>query len=95
MPDGNIEFLGRSDHQVKVRGFRIELGEIEAALLKNAAIRDAGHHAWWTRTERELVAYVALKQGTSTNVTARRRHLQDLIPEYMIPASWVFLGTSR
>src|SRR6185436_15778012 len=41
LPDGNIEFLGRSDHQVKIRGFRIELGEIEAALRGHPAVRDA------------------------------------------------------
>ena len=41
LPDGNIEFLGRNDHQVKLRGFRIELGEIEARLLEHPAVREA------------------------------------------------------
>lgn len=92
MSDGNIEFLGRSDHQVKVRGFRIELGEIESALGRHAAVRDAvvtarGKNA----TERELVAYVTRRGDARATVTDLRRHLQELVPEYMIPASWVFL----
>ena len=41
LPDGNIEFIGRSDHQVKIRGYRIELGEIESALLQHPAVREA------------------------------------------------------
>ena len=91
MPDGNIEFLGRSDNQVKVRGFRIELGEIESALRKHAAVQDVVVATRGERTDKELVAYLAVKEGTSSNISMLRRHLQNLIPEYMIPAQWMFL----
>jgi len=92
MTDGNIEFLGRSDHQVKIRGFRIELGEIESALAKHAAVRNVVVTARGpSRTEKELVAYVSLREGTQVGVTALRQYLNDLLPEYMIPSSWVFL----
>lgn len=92
MPDGNIEFLGRSDHQVKIRGFRIEAGEVESALARHAAVRDAVVVARGkTVTERELVAYLTFKDDARATVTDLRRHLKELIPEYMIPASWVFL----
>jgi amino acid adenylation domain-containing protein len=92
MPDGNIEFLGRLDHQVKIRGFRIELGEIESTLSRHPAVRDAVVTTRGkSRTDRELVAYVTFSEGKTANVTGLRRHLQDILPEYMIPTSWMFL----
>ena len=63
--DGNIEFLGRIDHQVKVRGFRIELGEIEAALGKYPAVQSAAVVAWGDKPgDKRLVAYVVMGEDT-------------------------------
>jgi amino acid adenylation domain-containing protein len=90
--DGNIEFRGRLDQQVKLRGFRIELGEIETALTQHPSVRkavvvvreDAG-------TARRLVAYVVRNKETSATVGQLRSFLRDRLPEYMTPSAFVFL----
>ncbi|PYQ44520.1 MAG: hypothetical protein DMF77_07020 [Acidobacteria bacterium] len=90
--DGQIEFLGRVDHQVKVRGFRIELGEIESVLSQHPAVRDAVLHA---RTDEvgdtRLVAYVVPVAGTAVSAGELRQHAQERLPPYMVPASFVVL----
>ncbi len=94
MPDGNIEHLGRTDHQVKVRGFRIELGEIEATLLQHPAIseavvvaRDEG-----TPDTQRLIAYV-VGDPAVLGVDALRAHLKAYLPDYMMPAAFVILDS--
>ncbi len=93
--DGTIEFLGRNDHQVKIRGFRIELGEIEAKLAGHPKVREAVVVA---RGEDEagkrLVAYYTCVEKTEIGVGAEelRKHLSVSLPEYMAPASFVFLA---
>jgi len=91
LPDGNIDFLGRIDHQVKVRGFRIELGEIEAVLAQHPAVKEAvvlaredepGH--------KRLVGYV-VADGEPPSVSALREHLGRNLPDYMVPSAFVFL----
>jgi amino acid adenylation domain-containing protein len=88
---GELEYLGRMDHQVKIRGFRVELGEIESALNRHAAIRESVVLA---RDEagggKRLVAY-AVPAQTAPTVTELRECLRTKLPEYMLPAVFVFL----
>ncbi|MEK6284010.1 MAG: phosphopantetheine-binding protein, partial [Acidobacteriota bacterium] len=91
LPDGNIEFLGRADQQVKVRGFRIELGEIEAALRECANVREAIVVAREEVNERRLIAYLTGESETIA-VDDLRRHLQKKLPEYMVPSAFVVLS---
>jgi len=88
-PDGNIEFLGRFDQQVKVRGYRIELGEIEACLLRHPAVTFAAVVA---REDvpgfKRLVAYLV---GDRVDQEAVKAHLKDRLPEYMQPSVWLWL----
>ncbi len=93
LPDGNLEFLGRLDHQVKVRGFRIELGEIEAALL---AHEDVDSCAVTVREdvpgEKTLVAYVVPVPGRpAPGIGALRDWCGRTLPGYMVPGTYVFL----
>ncbi|MBF0103066.1 MAG: amino acid adenylation domain-containing protein, partial [Desulfobacterales bacterium] len=82
--DGNIEYIGRTDHQVKIRGHRIELGEIENALLTYPSIREAVVLAKETQIGKELAAYfVSSEEISSSDVKA---HLKTYLPDYMIPS---------
>jgi amino acid adenylation domain-containing protein len=85
--DGNIEFLGRIDHQVKVRGFRIELGEIEAVLRQHADVQEAVALA---RDDlpggRGLVGYVMPRDSAELQVGELRGFLRKKLPEYMVPS---------
>src|SRR6185369_1087998 len=83
LPDGNIQFLGRLDHQVKIRGVRIELGEIEAVLARHPAVQEAVVLVH----EDALVAYVAGKDP-GADLTA---FLRRTLPASMIPSAFVFL----
>ncbi|MBV8200728.1 MAG: non-ribosomal peptide synthetase, partial [Acidobacteria bacterium] len=87
--DGNIEFLGRVDSQVKVRGFRIELGEIESVLAAHEAVREA---VVLVREDapgdRRLVAYV-IPEGEPPAARELRRFAQRKLPDYMLPAAFV------
>jgi amino acid adenylation domain-containing protein/non-ribosomal peptide synthase protein (TIGR01720 family) len=90
LPDGQIEFLGRLDHQVKIRGFRIELGEIEAVLGRHPAVREAVvlvHEN--EKAPKRLVAY--LLGPAAGDAVALRHFLQERLPDYMIPAAFLFL----
>jgi amino acid adenylation domain-containing protein len=93
LPDGNIEFLGRQDFQVKIHGYRIELGEIEAAIGNHPAISEVTVLAVGeTRGERRLVAYVVPRtHEPSPNVliTSLREHVAAKLPSYMVPAAIV------
>ncbi|KQV30526.1 non-ribosomal peptide synthetase [Massilia sp. Root335] len=96
LPDGNIEFIGRKDLQVKLRGFRIELGDIEAALTRAAGVADAVVMVLKDATGiQQLVAYVQLDadgQEDAAALGARLRlHLASLLPNYMVPAYYVVL----
>jgi amino acid adenylation domain-containing protein len=90
--DGNLEFLGRMDQQVKVRGFRIELGEIEAALQDLDGVQQAAVTAWADETgNKRLVAYISSVAGQQVSVGELREKLKLRLPDYMVPASFVLL----
>ncbi|BAS60156.1 amino acid adenylation domain-containing protein (plasmid) [Leptolyngbya boryana NIES-2135] len=92
LPDGNLEFLGRIDNQVKLRGFRIELGEIEATLGRSPTVAETvvvvredepGH--------KRLVAYVVPVQSTSFSLSDLRNFVKDRLPGHMVPSAFVVL----
>ncbi|HEY0784171.1 MAG TPA: amino acid adenylation domain-containing protein, partial [Thermoanaerobaculia bacterium] len=96
LPDGAVDFLGRLDHQVKIRGFRIELGEIEAALAGHSGVRAAVVVALRGEDgDARLVAYVVAEEdlglGDTVDAASLRAHLLASLPEYMLPAHFVFL----
>ena len=90
--DGEIEFLGRSDYQVKVRGYRVELGEIESTLDQHPAVRESVVIMLeeFAETSR-LVAYVVGEEGAELTTGQLRRFLKEKLPEYMIPAAFSIL----
>jgi amino acid adenylation domain-containing protein len=91
-PDGNLEYLGRLDQQVKVRGFRIELGEIEAVLAEQPGVREAVVVAREDGAgERRLVAYLVAEPGASLGLSELRHSLRERLPDYMIPSAFVSL----
>ena len=92
LPSGDIEFLGRRDNQVKIRGFRVEPGEIESVLTKHAGVHEAAIvlHEDLTGNKR-LVGYVVRSQQETATESELRRHVQQHLPEYMVPSEFVFL----
>jgi acyl-coenzyme A synthetase/AMP-(fatty) acid ligase/aryl carrier-like protein len=92
LADGNLEFLGRIDHQVKVRGIRIELGEIEAALNQHAEVREVAVLAREDLSgEKRLVAYVVPQPGLHLTGSILRSYLREKLPEHMIPSIFVWM----
>ncbi|MBD2201832.1 amino acid adenylation domain-containing protein [Calothrix sp. FACHB-1219] len=90
--NGNIEFLGRIDYQVKIRGNRLELGEIEAVLMQHPQVREAVVIAredilddW------RLVAYLVVRGNTQPSINELRGFIQAKLPDYMLPHSFILL----
>jgi aspartate racemase len=90
--DGNIEYLGRSDQQVKVRGMRVELGEIESVILRNPAIENvavvpqtrANHGTF-------LAAFIATINNQNLNTVDLKNHIKSILPPHMVPVSYTVL----
>ncbi|HEX8185563.1 MAG TPA: condensation domain-containing protein, partial [Blastocatellia bacterium] len=103
LQDGRIEFLGRLDFQVKVRGFRIELGEIESRLMQHPLIREAvviamkysapDSGAGRAANDNRLVAYVTTNDPQPIPISDLREYIKEALPEYMVPAAFVFLDS--
>ena len=100
-PNGNLEFLGRTDAQIKIRGFRVELGEIEVVVGQHPMIQtavvvvrqiDSNSSAGMLR-ERQLIAYVVLKPLTTLTERDLRSFLKTKLPSYMVPTAFVVLDT--
>jgi amino acid adenylation domain-containing protein/non-ribosomal peptide synthase protein (TIGR01720 family) len=94
--DGHLEFLGRIDQQLKIRGFRIEPGEIASVIGNHPDVRDALVVARDLPDRKagglRLVAYVIAAPGAALEIPALRLHLKSRLPDYMVPAAFVFLG---
>ena len=91
--DGNVEFVGRADHQVKVRGYRIELGEIEAVLNEHPTVSASVVIAREdVPGDKRLVAYVIARGGQNPHGQALREYAKSKLPEYMVPARVIELA---
>jgi len=90
MPDGNVEFVARADHQIKIRGFRVELGEIETTLAKHPSVQQAVVVATAdAQAEKRLIAYVVGPSPTED----LRSYLKEKLPDYMVPTAIIPLPT--
>ena len=94
LPDGNLEYIGRTDHQVKIRGFRIELGEIEAAIAQHPSVRQAIVSVHQDlHGEKRMVAYVVGDPEHAPTVNDLRSFMKDKVPEYMVPSIFMLLDS--
>ncbi|MFL0802021.1 MAG: amino acid adenylation domain-containing protein, partial [Agarilytica sp.] len=92
LPNGELEFLGRTDHQVKIRGYRIELGEITSVIKTHAKVRDAVVvDVYNPSAEHELVAYIVADTGNAVNLDEMRKHVGDSLPPYMQPQEFILI----
>jgi amino acid adenylation domain-containing protein len=92
MPDGNMEFLGRKDNQVKIRGFRVELGEIESVLQKHEKVKGAIVDVYKGANDmNQLCAYLIPEQELT--ISEIKEYLAGKLPGYMVPASYMILGS--
>ena len=102
--DGNLEFLGRMDDQVKLRGFRIELGEIETVLSQHPAVQTAivlldevivkaqpDSRSQTDSRDKRLVAYIVCRQQLNPTTSDLREFLKSKLPDYMVPSAFVVL----
>jgi len=89
LPDGNIEYIGRTDFQVKIRGLRIELGEIEYVIGKHPKIREAVVVARQEDGDKRLAAYMIAQNQERLNVDEIRGYLKEKLADYMVPSAFI------
>lgn len=92
MPDGNLEYLGRADNQVKIRGIRVELGEIEGVLRTHPAIDAVAVSVAGTDGRERLIAHVVVSDGTMAPDDLRH-FVAEKLPNYMVPAAFVIVDS--
>jgi len=93
-PDGAIEFLGRSDFQIKIRGQRLELGEVEAVISECSFVQACAVVAQGEQPDdKHLVAYIIPIVGQEPTVSQMRQYMKQHVPDYMIPSTFIFLDT--
>ncbi len=91
LADGRLEFLGRSDHQVKVRGFRIELGEIESVLEEHPSVKQAAAGVFSASAAgHQLIAHVVAASSAATDEELRN-HAASRLPDYMVPSTMLWV----
>ena len=90
--DGKIDYIARSDFQVKVRGYRIELGEIEATLERDASVKQAVVVLKQDAADKRLIAYVVADEAVEVTSDELRSFLKSRLPDYMIPAGIIVLA---
>ncbi|MEW2293073.1 non-ribosomal peptide synthetase [Streptomyces sp. NPDC006743] len=88
-PDGDLEYFGRADEQLKISGYRIEPGEIEAVLRGHAGVADCAVVAVGRADARRLVAYLVPGPGASPDVSTPARYAAEKLPPYMVPSAFV------
>ena len=94
LADGNVQYLGRRDHQVKLRGFRIELGEVEVSIASHPAVREVAVIAREDAPgDKCLVAYLVAEKPPADLIDQLRALVRATMPEYMVPAHFVTLET--
>src|ERR1700733_3270702 len=91
LPNGEIEYLGRSDNQVKIRGIRVELGEIEAVLASQHMVRDAVALLVDRSGQQKLTAYLETRSGFPPDVDELRRSMRSRLPAYMVPSAYLIV----
>jgi amino acid adenylation domain-containing protein len=91
LPSGEIAFLGRLDHQVKLRGFRVEPGEVDAVLQRCPGVEEAATVVREVGGDKRLVSYVVASPSTLRTATELRSHCRQFLPDYMVPSAFVLL----
>jgi len=89
--DGNIEFLGRGDQQVKIRGQRLELGEVETVLRSHKAVQDCAVMIHGDRPDDKYLAAYVVAGENSLSTSDLRQYLRSILPDYMVPSVFMFL----
>jgi acyl-coenzyme A synthetase/AMP-(fatty) acid ligase/acyl carrier protein len=91
LPDGQLAFVGRVDHQIKMRGYRIEPGEVVEALNRQPVIQKSHVVARDIEGDKRLVAYIVLHQEAQISASELREALLETLPDYMVPATFICL----